>query len=548
MAVRFSKSASELLAQPSQFLDTRQLLRRLIDSKNSAVSAFLNPYRSQLERDWAELEWLPDGAGRVVQYFGRLVNLAPVSEEVIQALAKAKELAVSVGSTSVDTHHILAGLQDQVESQSSIFLSKSIDSKALLESIAAMGDIEFEEEVLRTCSGCGLQTPITAVFADKLCLKCQPSSTSFIGLTVLMGLILLAFGLVFTDQILTMVGGNILLLILCRAVSSVVHEFGHFVAAKFVSNDVALVVIGRSGREQVFRAFGTFWLVRSTPIGGFCYTSPTSLVGYRWKQSWVYAGGPLANLLIAGLAFPGLEDPELVTKEFTPFLLLAATNLWVAVANLIPDFGLLPNGSAFLNDGKAILNIWNGNIPKWTTDVTHRATWTAQALHKESLHSYVPKALEGFLQEEPDNPTLLMLTLSEPADFKTLIDDPRLSELRKNLLGSVAWLHILEGDLQRAAALIDEALTLSPRSSVARAGDAALKLLSGKHEEGVVQLRFWTRDPSLVSKAAIVNVLAYGERLLGNQERADQTQAVVERLSAGIEPFEPSETAESASG
>jgi hypothetical protein len=115
-----------------------------------------------------------------------------------------------------------------------------------------------------------------------------------------------------------------------------VHEIGHAVAARSVGWDVHLITVFRfSLRTKARRIF--VWPGGSRDRGaGSVFATPARLES--WDKSWavVILGGPLANLLIASVAYAALV--RLHPEPFRTGLLggIAATQGAVGLANLLP--------------------------------------------------------------------------------------------------------------------------------------------------------------------------------------------------------------------
>jgi hypothetical protein len=78
----------------------------------------------------------------------------------------------------------------------------------------------------------------------------------------------------------------------------VLHEAAHALAARSVGWHVSEIVLG-FGRELLrFRIGNTRVRVRAMPIEGYVVPSPDRIEGARLKQAWIYAAGPLSELLV----------------------------------------------------------------------------------------------------------------------------------------------------------------------------------------------------------------------------------------------------------
>jgi hypothetical protein len=78
----------------------------------------------------------------------------------------------------------------------------------------------------------------------------------------------------------------------------VLHELAHALAARSVGWHVSEVVLG-FGRELLrFRIGETRVRIRALPIEGYVVPSPNDLAHARPKQAWIYAAGPLSEVLV----------------------------------------------------------------------------------------------------------------------------------------------------------------------------------------------------------------------------------------------------------
>ena len=103
----------------------------------------------------------------------------------------------------------------------------------------------------------------------------------------------------------------------------IVHEFGHFVAARAMGVEVETFSIGWGPRLFGFKRHGTEWRISAFPIGGFCKmkgeedfkaalekklpyipTEKGSFYGSSpWKRILILVAGPLFNVVFAVLLF-----------------------------------------------------------------------------------------------------------------------------------------------------------------------------------------------------------------------------------------------------
>ena len=90
----------------------------------------------------------------------------------------------------------------------------------------------------------------------------------------------------------------------------VVHEMGHYLAARAMGVEVETFSVGFGKVLLKKKLFGTEWRLSLIPLGGYIKPKgeadyenkkkdPTSIWGVsRWKRAFIFFAGPLANLLL----------------------------------------------------------------------------------------------------------------------------------------------------------------------------------------------------------------------------------------------------------
>ncbi|MFS2125043.1 site-2 protease family protein [Pseudomonas sp. Pseusp97] len=135
-----------------------------------------------------------------------------------------------------------------------------------------------------------------------------------------------------------------------------VHEFGHFLGARLGGMTVMRLRVGRWD----FRMRRRGWTFSRQPrhpqkLAGYVMAFADPRGPWRRQHVWFNAGGPLANLLVAGLA--GLVSLTLEDGPAQGLLIaVAATNTCMGVANLLPVQGKLKQ----VSDGLWMLRWWRG--------------------------------------------------------------------------------------------------------------------------------------------------------------------------------------------
>jgi len=135
------------------------------------------------------------------------------------------------------------------------------------------------------------------------------------------------------------------LILMATALCVLVHELGHFLAARAAGLPVTLVELGVGpvlGTWKSGGAGGTLWKLRALPLCGKVDfdAAPTSL-----RRAAVFSAGPAANLLLAALlSLPGQPGAPASVEVSSPLMAKAeraAARLsgWYGLFNLLPHAG-----------------------------------------------------------------------------------------------------------------------------------------------------------------------------------------------------------------
>ena len=129
----------------------------------------------------------------------------------------------------------------------------------------------------------------------------------------------------------------------------VIHEFGHFLAARALGVEVEVFSIGWGPRLLGFRKKKTEWRLSAFPLGGFCKmkgeedfkialekklpTIPTekgSFYGaHPWRRILILVSGPLANIILAVILF-SIVSLAGITIQTAPNRIILASEIQVA--------------------------------------------------------------------------------------------------------------------------------------------------------------------------------------------------------------------------
>ena len=101
---------------------------------------------------------------------------------------------------------------------------------------------------------------------------------------------------------------DIVIFVLALSVLVLVHEFGHFFAAKLTKVKVEEFGLGLPPKIVAKKVWGTVWSLNWLPIGGFCklYGEDSNGKGTDafnnknpWQKGLIVLGGVLMNLVLA---------------------------------------------------------------------------------------------------------------------------------------------------------------------------------------------------------------------------------------------------------
>jgi hypothetical protein len=162
-------------------------------------------------------------------------------------------------------------------------------------------------------------------------------SSALTGLIPLTGIFVLLALAARHPVMLPVLALNWLALLLSMAVSTLVHEAGHVVAARAVGLRVPLLEIGH-GRPIWRHALGPMQVVvHAFPMFGMTTLITPTMRRLRARLMAATAGGPLANVLLLWIAVSliqaGVDD---VGDRAAPMLSLALANAWMLFTSLVP--------------------------------------------------------------------------------------------------------------------------------------------------------------------------------------------------------------------
>ena len=185
-------------------------------------------------------------------------------------------------------------------------------------------------------------------------------------------------------------------------VAMVVHESGHAIAGFLVGFRLLRVTFGEGRPLFARRACGIDVSIGRWPTMGRVLVARDDDAGWRWRFATMCAGGPLANAVVAIVAFTAAARQ--------PNLLIAALFYTLAVANAICVVNLFafgPNG-----DGRQLLQMYTGNA------AFIRSRWLGALEHEVAAH-----VLAGRLDEASFRAAALLARAPDSALAKQIVAD-----------------------------------------------------------------------------------------------------------------------------
>jgi regulator of sigma E protease len=163
---------------------------------------------------------------------------------------------------------------------------------------------------------------------------------------------------------------NYVLAFLIIGLTILIHEAGHFIAARIVRIPIARFSIGFGPKLFSFKRKETEYWISAVPVGGYVLPQVEEVeqfYGYPvWKRNIFSLGGPTANILTAavllaimniiqnGFSIYGVTVQPLVQTFGTVALFLAAIpSLFSDSGNLSGVVGIISQGGGFIG-GNAI--------------------------------------------------------------------------------------------------------------------------------------------------------------------------------------------------
>lgn len=218
-----------------------------------------------------------------------------------------------------------------------------------------------------TCDECGCASEWRAAFTRNLCPECAVRNASRQERWVLFAIVVVAMGCGFAVSRGATSAAFLLAIAWLMFVASqpllvVLHELGHVIAARLVKVRVYAIAIGREPWWFDRDIAGVRLRIGGFMLGGAVCHEPSEGPRSRLRSIFITAGGPLMNLLVAGIAFawaaalPSSLDQSLVRFAL---LIVGAASAAQGIANLWPR-PVQVMGRQTPNDGARIMALLSG--------------------------------------------------------------------------------------------------------------------------------------------------------------------------------------------
>jgi Zn-dependent protease/Flp pilus assembly protein TadD len=245
---------------------------------------------------------------------------------------------------------------------------------------------------------------------------------------------------------------------LILAVSIVLHEAGHAIAARLLGLKVPRIELGQGRRLRQWRWGRTTLALNSFPSAGFTYLAGDGVRGVRGRLWLTIAAGPLVTAAIWWAALHGDPSPS-VGEALFPALaftrglavreVLAFVNGWLLAFNLVPLPALkwLPLGK---NDGARLLAVPFVRQRELDEMAVSIAVFEAEDLRCSGDLPGALRVLEAALSRVPgswvvrNSLAIVQLQRGELAAARELFlellaEEPPVPELRWLIRSNLAW-------------------------------------------------------------------------------------------------------------
>lgn len=424
--------------------------------------------------------------------------------------------------------------------------------------------------VKRKCAGCGLEwersadpiVPERAKFWRRriLCRMCQGERDQRAHTKLIISSIFLTLvGVALIAQPPLQLFGwallNIVLVDYMVIAAAIVHESGHALAAVLVRARVFLVQVGSGKPLVTLRLLGVPIKLNRYPLaGGLVFVGHTTDRNVIGRHAVIVAGGPVVNLVLAGLLFwlGDISDWRSALVALTTGVawipIAFASNLGIFLVNVIPRTfnGLLGNMSS---DGKLLLQLIRPTPPLVESILSSQYVVGSMLAFQDGEYELAERWSREGLVCFPSNPMLhvtLTAVLLETGRYELarthclrLLQESQekgqeADGTRAMLANNLAWGDVMLGNrelLQEADEYSKEAFALAPDVPAVQGTRGVVLIERGEYESGMALIR---KALAVAEKrrqiACDMAFLALGEWHRGNVEEANKTLQEVRGL------------------
>ena len=181
---------------------------------------------------------------------------------------------------------------------------------------------------------------------------------------------------------------TIVQLLLVLGLMVLVHEFGHFIVAKWCGVRIETFAIGFGRRVVGFRRGGTDYQINALPLGGYVKMAgeipgeavsndPGELNNHpRWQRMLIALAGPVANFLLALVLMTGAY---MLHNEVNEYITGPAVTDYISPTTAVAKTGI--------HTGDTIVRFDNVENPTWEDVLNHSALNLNQTVPFAFIHN-----------------------------------------------------------------------------------------------------------------------------------------------------------------
>lgn len=168
---------------------------------------------------------------------------------------------------------------------------------------------------------------------------------------------------------------KIIMIVLMFALIVLIHELGHFLAARFFKVRVNEFAIGMGPKLFGVKRGDTLYSIRALPLGGFCaiegeggesYAEDSMLSKKPWQKFIIFAAGAIMNMLLAWVIFSSIIG---YTGYVNNVVSVVEPNSAASEAGLQVGDEILSIDGIQTKDFKAILSVTSSSIKAHSFEV-----------------------------------------------------------------------------------------------------------------------------------------------------------------------------------